>query len=349
MFYYDCIGVTHRKIFKGIDILYFMKEKLSEVNYVSPLERGYSSYVDHIEAFNRKIQDEISHEIPCYFKDFEGDIAITTTGSDARLEKGPVSLIEIILFGNNYEEIKNAHSRLTEYMSGNGRVNLFDKYVETKEVSKDPISYYYGGLLNRGDVKLTSPNRMLDSRLLYSTDNILAPTRKKFIDEIKSTQGKSVFKDVKEKYREHRKITLTGKQEYKGKSVMHFNPNEGVSFYDPNNDIWSIKQGPLRLVQYALVRDTIKRIRDGTLGENVFMLPKNTVKKLHALEVNGRTSVPHNQIEEISDTYKYMLHLYHASQFEYRCKGTKEIEFDSKEYNERATDLQKICSENLIN
>ena len=326
-----------------------MENDVSRISYVSPLIRGYSSYVDHLVAFNRKIHDEVSQELPSYFEDFEGDIAITTTGSDARLEKGPVSLIEIMLFGKNAIEIQEAHRRLSEYMAHNDNVNLFDQYVEIKDISSDPISYYLGGISDRGNTKLTSPNRILDSRLFFSTDEILNPTREKFISETRSSEGKSILKDIKEKYREHRETSLTGIQDYKRKKLKHFDLEAGISFYNPEEHIWSFKQGPLRMVQYAIVRDVLKRIRDGTINEDVFFLPKNTVKKLHTLEVDGRTNVSHGQIEDLSDCYKYFLHQYHLAQFVYRNNGTNEFGFDVGEVKERIDCLEKICSSTIIN
>lgn len=309
--------------------------------YINPFERGYLSYNDHLVAFNREFQKEISEELSNVFKGFKGTIAIATTGSDARLEKGPVSLIEIILFDKELSNLEEVSEKIKSYVSGRKGINLFDQDIEIKNIKKDNL---YEFRIRRGEpdeVRRISPNRVFDARILFATNEVYPQLIKKFVDELNSHKG--IFKNTREKAKAHQRITASGFQKYKGKEITHYDFREGVAFYDIEKNLWSFKQGPLRAVQYALVRDAIKKIRSGSSYEIIFSLPKNTIEKLSRIEVEGITSLSPFQMEDLSSCYKYFLHLYHKSQTNYKKNFTKETEFDSKEVKERCKSLEDLC------
>ena len=104
----------------------------------------------------------------------------------------------------------------------------------------------------------------------------------------------------------------------------------------------------MRAIQYALVRDSIKKIRGKANIDELFYFPKNTVEKLNRVEVEGITSLSRTQMEDLSNCYKYFLHLYHKSQTVYKENFVKEIEFDSKEVKERCKSIDDLCRLQII-
>lgn len=317
--------------------------------HVSPFDRGYLSYHDHLVAFNRKIQDNLRAELPYVFENFEGNIAIATTGSDARLEKGPVSPIEIITLGVDHSVLEKSHLVLKSYINKKDGIELFDDDIEYKHIDSEKL---YDTVLRENGIeksRFTSPNRFLDARLLFSKNDIYRLAKKKFVEDIISNKKGSLLKSIKRKLRDHSSILDSGVQNYKERTVRHFDFDSGIAFYNPDGNSWSFKQSHLRTVQYALVRDSIKFMRGSDKPEMLFSLPKNTVEKLNQLEVEGLTSLSGKELEELSDCYKYFLHMYHKSQSAYRENGVTELEFDSVEAKERSDLLKNICSKPLIN
>jgi len=316
--------------------------------YINPFDRSYLSYNDHLVAFNREFQKEISEELSNVFEGFEETIAVATPGSDARLEKGPVSLIEIILFYKDPSNFEKVSEKIKSYVSERKDINLYDQNIEIKNINKDKMYEFKIRREEHDEVRVISPNRVFDARILFATNDIYPQLIKKFVDELNSRKGKLIFKNTKEKAKEHQRVTASGLQKYKGKEIIHYNFREGVAFYDTEKNLCSFKQGPLRAVQYALVRDAIKKTKMGLNYEIIFSLPKNTVEKLFRIEVEGITSLSPLQMEDLSNCYKYFLHLYHKSQINYKKNFIKETEFDSKEVKERCKSLENLCKLQII-
>lgn len=323
-----------------------MKE--NNPKYISPFDREYLSYNDHLVAFSRKIQEKISKDLPKVFSGFKENVAIALTGSDARLEKGPVSLIEIILFGENHPNLSKACKKLIPYISENRGKDVFQRDIEFKNIEKDKMYETKVSDCHDYKIKFISPNRFFDARPLFKKGRIYQQARKKFVNEMVSDEGTQILKKIKQRTKEHGRISVSGAQKYKGEELTHYSFEDCISFYDPKKDIWSFKQGPLRTVQYALVRDSIKKIRTGVNPEEIFSLPKNTIEKLNRIEVEEMSPLSTMQMGDLSDCYKYFLHLYHISQSNYENKLNKETMFDGKEARERAKSIEDLCKLQII-
>lgn len=327
-----------------------MQEKSSEVKYIDPINRGHNDYYDHLTAFNSSVQKRLVSELEELFEGFDDNFCISVTGSDARLEKSTISLIEAVLLTPgtpNPDLVKE----LDEYVEESYGSSEFDAcYLEKKDLSRDKSFEF---VLNRGtpnQIILVSPNRVLDNRILYGNQDLDKKLRHLLAAELISKEdGSSVFERVKDKVKEHRKVTIAGVQRYKGQDLVHYNPEEGVAYYDPEASIWSFKQGPLRAVQYALVRDIVKAIRAGADPDSFLFLPQNTVAKLNTVEVEGKTDLSTAQIKDLTDCYKYFLWLYHKSQTEYcGTNHSQQTRFDPKEVKERCRTIDSICQQQII-
>lgn len=313
--------------------------------YVNPFERDYASYNEHLIAFNRSFQKNLALDLDNLFKDKEG-IAITTTGSDGRLEKGPVSPIEVLVLrrDNIFDETLKI---LKDYTCATNGKNVFNKYWEVKNIEQDSL-YKCLAYNNEGSiVEFNSPNRIFDLRLLYGDKSIFSDALNKFGLELKSSKGKNMLRMLKERVKTHSNISLSGLQNFKKSGLIHYNLESGESFYNPSKNLWSFKQGPLRTIQYALIRDLTKKVREGFSSEVIFDLPKNVVEKLNRLEVEGLSNITPGQLDELTDSYKYFSHLYHKSQFKYVQDKTEVIYFDPKDVRERCSSVRNICSASL--
>lgn len=314
--------------------------------YVNPFERNYTSYNEHLIAFNRCFQKEIESDLNSKISD--NRISIVTTGSDGRLEKGPISPIEVIILSEegNFDLTVN---ELKNYICKSNKKKVFNTHLEKKDLSKDEMYKCIAIDENSNKVEFNSPNRMFDMSFLFGDKSLVTKSLENFYCELNSQKGKSILKLLKDRQKEHANISLSGVQNFKGNHLTHYILDEGVAFYNPSLNIWSFKQGPLRTLQYSLIRDLVKKLRTDYISpERIFNLPRNVVEKLNCLEVEGLSQLSSLQIDELADSYKYLLHLYHKSQFAYSHLNSEKITFNSQEVKERCNSIVRICSLQLI-
>jgi len=313
-----------------------------QINYVDPSVQDYREYFDHLRAYNERVKGTLYSDFTSLLGKDLNRIALSTTGSDARSEKGPASLIEIMLLSiGKGLPVSEVSEKIRVYAANHKGLGIFD-YVEVKPIDEGRIS---DCILAKGtpeEVTLISPNRIFDASFLIGDEEIFALAKNALVNEVRSEVGKSLYGRIKEKVRSHRKVTVSGVQSYKGQEIKHFDLDAGMATYDPEAGLYSFKQGPLRAVQYSLVRDQMKAIRNGSSAS--ISLPSNTVDKLNMLEVQNNTSLTHDQVRDLADSYKYFLWLYHRSQAAYATKGLKEIGFDSSQVRDRVKSLAELCA-----
>jgi len=318
-------------------------DRLEErVKYIDPNNKTYSEYFDSILAFNRNLQKQVEIDLYNKFSKIEDGFVIATTGSDARLEKGPESLIEIVLYIDQYCQCNDVTGVVNDYLDSKNGLSLFGP-IEIKDMAKDEMYYFK---LN-DEVILASPNRTLDAKALFGSSYLLNQAKKKLISEFDSKK----FKKIKEKTKDHIKINSSGLQKYNSElEFYHYNLDEGIVNYNPSEKLWSFKQGPIRTVQYAIVRDIMKYSisdYDKSFMIDILSLPQNTVEKLNQMEIVGLSAKSNQEINDLTDSYKYFLWQYHRSQNAYN-KGINSIEFDTKEVKERLSSIDKICRTQII-
>jgi hypothetical protein len=326
-------------------------ERRIKMQHYQPLQTNYLDYYNHIINYNMDILAYSKKELKSHFGERD-DVCIATVGSDARLEKGPQSLTELVVFFE--KEIHDMGSALSfifdvkSFMDKEQSVYFFD-YVDFKNITNDRMAEFHHKKGTPNEQRLFSPNRMFDARYLYGNMDILQQAKQKFIEELKDPNyGTSIKDKVRKRVREHRKVCETGMQEYKDKSRLNFDLESGIAFFNPKGMVWSFKIGPLRLVQYALVRDLIKTVRSDSFDGNIQNLPYNTVKKLEYLNVRHRILLEEQELQRLKDHYKYFVWLYHISQEAYRKENQREIAFDKALVRDRLIDLDSLCAKQVI-
>jgi len=311
--------------------------------HIEPESRNYKDYFDHIKAYNAALHTEIEKLLAVALAGLDNGFSIGTIGSDGRLEKGPGSLVEVIQFCDGSARL--GVREILESMVTEDNRNIFEPRIERKNITTDSMSESTITFADN-EVKLISPNRVFDTHFLYGNEETHVRAKQKLAEQLVSSRAKGVYEKIGDKVRQHRKITETGMQSYKGDPIQHYDISQGVATYDPKRGLWSFKQGPLRYAQFVLVRDQIRTIRDGSANA-VLMLPTNTVDKMNAIEVQGMSQVPSENFADAADCYKFFLWQYHRSQAAHK-KGQQTIMYDGKEAKERCNALIKICSERLI-
>jgi len=321
---------------------------ITQLIKVDPTDRDYRLYTDHLFVYNGAIQRKVGRELHKLLGGIGKGIAVATTGSDARLEKGPSSLIEIILFKEDTKDVGQIVSKIVDYISENSCFGLFKQDIEVKNPGEGYLSECVLYPSTESQKSIYSPNRIFDARMLFGSRSTFKRVKNKLAIELRGSYGASVFEKIKGRVKEHARITKTGRQRYVGDELVHYNFDEGIAYYDPDSKLWSFKQGPLRAVQYAFVRDGIKSIRAGVDYREVLQIPQNTISKMNYLEVHGKTGLSGQQVQGICDNYKFFLWLYHSSQREYAVNKGRQICFDRKEVRERCNDLASMCNLDLM-
>lgn len=312
------------------------------IRYIDPTSSDYRDYFDHLIAYNRTFQRIVAKELKKIPYSDNGTHIFMTAGSDARLEKGPVSNIEVITLAANPLTGEEITKELQKYISAEERRALFDQELETRYASDASSSWF----IRRGqqdEVKTVSVNRVFDAVKLAGDAGLIRNFKGGLVGELRSEDGRSIIHTVDNKAKEYRHVTQTGKQNFKHQQLTHYDLESGMAFYDPVNNTLSFKQGPLRAVQFALVRDQSKAIRSGYDPSIFFDVPENTVEKLNALEVQGELTLSAENTRALCDHYKYFMWLYHTSQANYK-KGINASGFDVGQTRTRIEDLTKLLS-----
>jgi len=325
-------------------------KNIFKIDHLDPRKTDYVSYNDHLEAFNKGVQQKLGDHLSDILNDMPADFSVETVGSDARLEKGPVSPIELMIVKQKNTNVPGILKRIENHFRWGDGWELFDEDIEIKDLNEGRMSYVVMRKKRGEDVCVVSPNRMLDSWMLYGNPEIHEEAIEKLKKELKSGDlGKPVIKRIMGGLKSHKKVTGTGIQRYKQQDVKHFDLEEGLAFYDPDKNKWSFKQGPLRLAQYAFVRDKIRLIRgDCPLVDKILNVSKNTVDALHELSVMDNLAISPETASELADHYKFFLWNYHVAQQNYKDGRVKVSYFHPGEAKKRAESLIKICSEPLI-
>ncbi len=306
--------------------------------FVSPLSTSYLNYGSRLQQFNSAFQRRLGDAIFAEFGNPEGsDFAVFTTGSDGRLEKGPQSKVEIVVSGRrNYEREAKVVEKEIEKSLG----DVLDPDIEHKTLGEHYICGFNSNL------ETPFPTRVMDLRLLYGDESVKPEALRQLVYEIKSDEGSKIIAGMSGKRRRARSVCEKGDNNVRGKTFIHFDLERGISFYDEKkseSSRLSFKTGPLRLVQYGIVTEILRKIRDDSFDfELLEHLPTPTSDRMYFLETEGRTGLSHGQIESITDSYNYFLWQYHISQETFREFGQTQVHFDVKEVKDRLSDLVRL-------
>ncbi|MFW6014298.1 MAG: hypothetical protein ACOCQG_03945 [Candidatus Nanoarchaeia archaeon] len=320
--------------------------------YLPPKSLDYQNYFEHLGAFNEAILSDAAELFKGWFSEVE-DTTICTTGSDSRLEKGPKSELELLLLLPEKSEKRNSLDDL-KYLIKNCEGLNFDEDIELKYVEEGGLSETTIKTNESKTIKLTSPDRMIDCCYLAGSLYLYNRARKKFEKELREPKyGKKILRSMRDRLREHRNITFTGTQKYKKNILKHFDIETGEVFYNPKENAYGFKQGPLRAIQTSIVRDFVKEIRNENSQEGYFTCkgyrrPQGVVPKMNYLRVRDMIKLKEDDFKDLTDCYKYFLWGYHVSESCYHNHGTSVVEFEKKETKDRLDFVYKISKEQII-
>ncbi|MCI5066589.1 hypothetical protein MRY87_12775 [bacterium] len=154
--------------------------------------------------------------------------------------------------------------------------------------------------------------------------------------------GGTILNTLSNRVNAARRITRVGTQRTRGKTVQHVDYDAGVSFFgeDGNIAIRSFKEGPIRLVQNALMRGAIKFLHRQGKESATENMPSRIPRRIQFLEgVGALGKLPQDCTERLIDLYQFFQLLYHRSQYRFYTSGNSETEFDRTEVKERRDEL----------
>lgn len=333
---------------------------ISSLKYRDPTTTDHTAHVNHVRAYNQAIQREVTSRLERQLADITSilesckNFAIFTMGSDGRLEKGPVSPIELAIYSRppafptsgcfvpSKEFLKIALRDI-------GAIHLVDQNIEERVLNEPSLSYTSVTSSNGTTSQIPSPGRVFDSNPIFGSLGIYEEMLAKVFSEIRSSRsGSGLYDDMRRKARNHLKVVESGLQVYKGTSIRHYNPATGEVFYNERASQHSFKQGPMRAIQFTLVHDLLREIRAGASTELITVLPKNTADKLRTAEVLGWSKVKNGQLAELVDCYEWFLWNYHKSQWSQRHHNQEMIVIDRDEMRERLDATIHILNENKV-
>jgi hypothetical protein len=293
---------------------------------------------------------------------------ICNIGSDGRCEKGPTSPHDILIL-SKYDDLaptgslqkalemkfKNLFVRQNELVLSHdlhryapGAHRVFSDF-EAKSLSNSDIMYGY-----KQKPEASWPSRIFDADVVMPNGKgLLREAKRKLAIELREKNngklGHSIRSKEKDRLKDHARLTKTGINTFKGQTVQHFDLEQGTATYRLSEEIsgisaTSFKQGPLRLIQTAVVLRLIDVIRSeeftvDSADELLSEMETQTTRKLSYLHALGLSKIHPGVMAGIIDNYKYFLWLFHQSEYAYYADKQTKILFQKQEVKERIHDI----------
>ncbi|HDP73659.1 MAG TPA: hypothetical protein ENN46_01735 [Candidatus Woesearchaeota archaeon] len=300
----------------------------------------YVQYYDYLKGYNQQIQKVLVSYLSDLFKSHKEisleNTAVSVVGSDARLEKGEKSQIEL-LFVTDAE--KDFFGGAIKAIQENSRV--FNN-LELKDNNEDMALFQ-----NNRSTKF--PSRALDSRFIIGNHDELFSQMKEKLNWDIAAGYSSLKKALKERIRYYRGIMLEGRNRFKGEEIIHYDLEKGITYYNEKENMISFKGGPLRLVNSILTRNIIGYIKnqpeDASFTKN---LPANIKQRIYYLLPLPEFSLTSRETDLLTDDYAYFLWQYHRSQCNSHREKQCETEFDAKEVKERIKELDSLLRKPIL-
>ncbi len=321
---------------------------------LDPKTQEISQHFEYTRLHNRRIQSAVAEELFCI--DAVGkiaswvsqetsqevakdEVAILVTGSDGREEKGAASALECLVLLNNNFGVQGQGGRildLIEILNGDFNDKIIDDKSEFKRLGGDSISCF------RGESNNYFPSRIIDADYMVGNRTLLKCAKMETILDIRRNKAKMLERKG-DRLTSHRKITRTGKSARGKETKTHFDLDNGIAFYNPEEYINSFKYGPLRLVQVWVIIHIIKALqRVGDDEKFISELPRNVKDKLQFLASNGYLKAHQAELNELIQLYEYFLWLYHQSEYDFVYKNSSTITFDPIEVKNALAMLLKL-------
>jgi len=310
--------------------------------YTSPDKRSFIEYYDSIKQFNRSLQKNVSLYL-CKLMGEPQHFSFATTGSDGRYEKGPGSEMELVVLLKQETDIKEILDALLKIIKEKTEKDVFDD-IEIRNLDKDILSFY------NGDKKRIFPSRTTDLAYLCGNNSFIGEAKLKLISEFSGAEGKIINEEIKNKKREYRSIMRDGKQSFKGSNFVHYDFEKAEVNFNPENGLWSFKYGPLRAVQFSIIKDLVYSVKNKKDTNFINSMPNNTEERIYFFEAERMLNLSQTETSDLVNSYKFFLWFYHLSQWEHRNNEKTRIDASpfKNEIKERIESLDKILSKSLI-
>ncbi len=315
--------------------------------YITPSERGYQEYVCTVKQFNTAFQTRLRDSLGDVICSSGPHFGVFTTGSDGRLEKGPASKLEFVILNDG--QLAEEQMSIVVYGLKNYRPSLTADDLDIRNLAADSMSMYCN------QPSRTYPMRIMDLSYLAGNSNFGNISKIRLIQEWTGLNGKKILERVNNRKSEYKRITSTGQGTFKGTKLTHFDLDEGIANYLPDEGLLSFKVGPLRYLQVSITRDIIRYARSFPIPEGSRVLnllrgmPSNTADRLLFLEAEDLLSINPREVSDLNDCYGYFLWLYHQSQEKLEHNGNESVlPFDKHEVKSRLESMGKIMERGIL-
>ncbi|MDN5327579.1 MAG: hypothetical protein PWP03_217 [Candidatus Woesearchaeota archaeon] len=267
-------------------------EKLIEACKWRPdVDLPYKEYYFKTNLANKIVLSRLSE----FLEPLDND-AIATVGSDARLEKGYASQIELVILLSE-DSNKEVYQKISEKLPP-----VIHPFFEFKY--KDSKSYLYNDIKNR-----IFPSRIIDLNFITGNYDRFVYEKSKLIYEI-NEDHKKIKQVLRNRKRYYSKILSDGSAKFKGNILKHYDLKEGIVYFD-NKTRWGLKAGPLRTIQVDIVYRLYKTIHETQDLEFFLSIPKTTVERIY---IFTSKDFPLIEAEELANNYMFFLKEYHKQQ-----------------------------------
>lgn len=242
-------------------------------------------------------------------------IMISTTWSDWRYENkahpGVKSNLEIqIVTTSNHSEaaVNQVLSRVSSY------VGFSIENIEHKKMGAERLSLY------NNDPNLVFPTRFFDSVIFFDPSWLRSQILRWISQEI--IEDGRLSSKMYDRFRWHKRTMESWKDRFKGEDIEVFNVDKWIFYYDPDNFLFSVKNGPLRYIQYMLAVWLMRYIRDmKKVPWFLDSLPTNIWDRLEYIRENSLSSKNSDEIWRLKEIYEFFLYLYHEMQYRHFSEG----------------------------
>ena len=311
--------------------------KIKPIALKKDLMDYHDSVGDMVRSSTKSTYQDISRKVKAHLEElWIKQSRVLITGSDARLENpiflrknSPGELIvtaktDGIVLAKDLKEIEQ---------------ELKEKWFKIEELkgSEDVRMFF------KGNDHVVFPTRIYDAVIAENFGP--SPSERGILfDELRHST-RDVIKRFTSKVADARKAMNAGSSKIRGEVRPEVDFDANVLHYNKDNFQNGVKTGPLRLVQYWLMRFIINRVRNGQSCEVDLMLPSNILGRIDALQSSKILPLSSQETEDLKFAYGYLLYMHHMTQLGSIESGQTVFEVDSgdmKDMKRMFIDLEKI-------
>lgn len=205
----------------------------------------------------------------------------------------------------------------------------------------DDIRMFY-----RWNPKVVFPTRIFDAVIAENFEP--SPSERAILFEELKKYTKSTIDRFTSKVPEAREAMRSGQSKIWWEFRREIDFDENLFHYDKAQFQNGVKTGPLRFVQYGLMKFIINRVRNGKSWEVDLMLPSNIFSRINTLSSSWILPLSSQETEDLKFIYGYLLYLHHMIQLgsiESNGQTVFEIEGDDmKDIQEMFLNLDAIMA-----